>query len=117
MKANPMEQQDPATLEMRRDQADLFATYPDAPGYSEPDTSRAAAESMADSAPRLRERVLAALRRNGPMTPDEAADGLSCSVLSIRPRFTELSHAGLIEDTGERRANDSGRAAKVWRAA
>ena len=91
--------------------------YPDAPGYRELDTSRKAAESMADSAPRLRLQVLDLVRRTpGGLTPDEAADRLQLSVLSVRPRFTELSATGQIEDTGQRRKNASGRSAKVWRA-
>jgi predicted ArsR family transcriptional regulator len=97
---------------------DLFAytaAYPDAPGYRDRDTSRAAAESMDNSAPVLRQRCIDVLRHNGPLTADEVASRLDCSVLSIRPRFTELLHNGQIEDTGKRHANASGRAAKVWR--
>lgn len=96
---------------------DLFS-YADhfrsGPGFKDRDTSRAAAVSMDRSAPRLRRLVLAALQELGPMTPDEVAQHLSMSILSIRPRFSELSKGGAIKDTGERRQNASGRAAKVW---
>lgn len=49
------------------------------------------------------------------MTADECARHLSESVLSIRPRFSELLRANRIEDTGERRKNASGRNATVWK--
>ena len=48
------------------------------------------------------------------MTADEAALFLSIDKLSIRPRFSELNRTGEIVDTGERRANDSGKKAIVW---
>jgi predicted ArsR family transcriptional regulator len=92
----------------------LDMLYPKSPGFKEHETSKQAAEAMQSSAPRLRERVLACLRR-GAMTPDEVADRMGMSVLSIRPRFTELARLGRIIDTGHRRANTSGRQAKVWR--
>ena len=96
---------------------DLFAYrdhYPHAPGFKDDDTSREAAESIAPSAELLRERCYSALRENGPATADEVAGWLELSVLSTRPRFTELQRAGRICDTGERRKNASGRNAKVW---
>jgi hypothetical protein len=51
------------------------------------------------------------------LTPDEAAKELNATAFMIRPRFTELSAAGLIEKTGERRRNpNSSLSAAVWRA-
>lgn len=95
----------------------LFAfQYPDQPGFREPDTSRKAAESIAPTASLLRGKCLAALRENGPMTADEIALRVGITPFSARPRCTELLALGMIEDTGERRRNDSGRSAKVWRA-
>jgi len=89
------------------------ASYPATPGYraSAPDTSRDAARSV--DAGRLRGMVLDTLRRTGPMTADEVADALGESVLSIRPRVTELKRFGAIFDTGKRRANRSGKSACV----
>lgn len=95
---------------------DLFTYYPDRPGYKEPTTSREAAESMVKTAPRLRDLCRQALRQ-GPATADEIAGRLDMSILAVRPRITELYHAGLIAETGERRPNGSGRNAKVWRLA
>lgn len=91
--------------------------YPEAPGFKDRDTSRKAAESVAGTAPHLRRVVLDLLKRHPlGLTADEAAAKLEQSVLSVRPRFTELLRDGLIDDTGERRKNASGRSAKVWRA-
>lgn len=92
-------------------------SYPEAPGFKDQDTSRKAAESVAGVAPKLRRAVLDALRLHpSGMTADETADWLEESILSVRPRFTELLRDGLIDDTGDRRKNASGRSAKVWRA-
>ena len=100
-----------------RDLFDYAARYPQAPGYKDRDTSRIAAESMASSANLLREQCMESLRDRGPATADEIAERLGYSILSIRPRFSELHKAGRIVDTGERHSNASGRSAKVWRAA
>jgi predicted ArsR family transcriptional regulator len=51
------------------------------------------------------------------LTADEVAARLGESVLAVRPRVSELFHAGLIEKTGDRRANASGLAAHVWKKA
>lgn len=95
---------------------DLF-TYPLSPGFKEAGTSREAAESMTGCAALLRRRCLDALKNHGPATADEVAARLDLSVLSVRPRFSELLRDYRIADTGTRRANASGRSAKVWRAA
>lgn len=90
------------------------ALYPQRPGYKEETTSKEAADFMAPAALPLRERCLNAIAQR-PSTPDEIASTLGETVLAIRPRITELSKMGMIEDTGERRKNASGRRAKVWR--
>jgi DNA-binding IclR family transcriptional regulator len=51
------------------------------------------------------------------LTADEIAAKLGESVLAVRPRVSELFHAGLIEKTGERRPNASGLNAHVWKKA
>lgn len=88
------------------------AHYPHAAGYKDCDTSKKAAETI--DANRLRGQCLHALKVMGAATSDAVADYLDESVLSIRPRFTELSKLGKIIDTGQRRPNRSGRHAKVW---
>lgn len=94
---------------------DFGQRYPEVPGFKAEGTSKAAAASV--DASELRLCVRLALRQEGPMTADECARVLGKSVLSIRPRFSELKAQGVIVDTGERRANDSGRKAIVWRVA
>ena len=85
--------------------------YPDAAGYKEPTTSAEAAATV--DAATLRGKVLDVLK-HGPLTADECASWLGESILSIRPRLSELRALGLIRDTGERRENLSGKSAIVW---
>lgn len=94
----------------------MSGPYPHTPGHQDTDTSIAAAESVKPLVTGLRGRVLKALADN-PATADECAAELGKSVLSIRPRLTELSAMGSIVDTGERRPNLSGRSAIVWKVA
>lgn len=91
-------------------------TYPDYPGSYTTDTSVAAADAAAGQAESLRQRCREVLHNN-PMTSDEVASALGESVLSIRPRLTELKKRGEVEDTGHRRTNASGRMAAVFRLA
>lgn len=86
---------------------------PDGVGYRPTDTSQAAASGVASS--RWCSLALAAIEAK-PMTPDEVAAELGVTVLTIRPRMTQLKQAGLIIDTGERRKTASGRKAAVYRA-
>ena len=79
------------------------------------DTSIEAFESFQSKAATLRAAVRAAFRIGEPLTADEVADVLGQSVLSIRPRVTELANNDEIEDSGTRRRNASGRNAIVWR--
>lgn len=92
---------------------DLFA-YPNAAGFKARDTAKAAAE--ATPAQMLRDRVLELVERTNGVTADECAGRLGLSILSVRPRFSELARLGKVRDTGERRRNGSGRNAIVWMA-
>ena len=90
--------------------------YPQSPGAQGRDTSYADAESIAETAPTLRSMCRAAFAASGDgLTADEVAEILGHSILSVRPRVTELGRLNLIEDSGERRANQSGKKAIVWR--
>jgi hypothetical protein len=93
-----------------------FARYPSAPGHKRGGTSKAAADSMKEKAPTLRQKVLDVLFHQD-LTADECAAEVGKSLLSIRPRLTELLALGKISDTGTTRTNDSGKQATVWRAA
>ncbi len=99
------------------DLLDYRDRFPDSPGYKGTDTSKKAAESVKQDAPLLRRMCLDVIAKSPDgMTADEAAEALGESVLSIRPRFSELKATGEIRDTGFRRRNISGRHAVVWAA-
>ena len=80
------------------------------------DTSEAAAKDMKSRAPLLRERTLEQLSNSTGLTADEIAANLGESILSIRPRVSELAKRGLVIKTDRTRRNHSGKAAIVWRA-
>lgn len=89
--------------------------YPSAAGFKEiGGTSQQAASMISASA--LRDKCIVALKANGPMTADEVAHFVGRSILSIRPRMSELKELGLVKKTAERRRNASGVAAVVWKA-
>lgn len=90
--------------------------YPKQPGFRESTTSRDAAKAVRPRVSALARRIIDLLHYS-PMTPDEVAAAMDISLLTIRPRFSELSNLGLIEKTGDRRANASGLKAYVWRKA
>ncbi|SRR6266851_1045584 len=96
---------------------DLFdwkPSYPQAPGVkSADDTTLSAAAAIENKAATLRAAVLRMLQL-GHYTADEVADLLNESILSIRPRLSELRAMGLILATPARRANRSGHKAIVW---
>lgn len=88
--------------------------YPVAPGAKEDTTSLEAALTASKRVLTLRKRVLDAIAAL-PGTADEIAERLGETVLAIRPRFSELRKMDRIEPTGQRRKNDSGSSAHVWR--
>ena len=89
--------------------------YPETPGYKRGGTSKASADSMKQKAPSLRQQVLDVLFHQD-LTADECAEEVGKSVLSIRPRLTELLALGKIAETDLLRFNSSGKKATVWRA-
>lgn len=92
-------------------------TYPHAPGWKIDDveTSREAAQSVKQDAKTLRAKCYEVLK-GAAMTADEVAELLGASVLSVRPRVSELRAQFKIEATEKRRCNVSGKKAVVWRA-
>jgi predicted transcriptional regulator len=89
--------------------------YPQEPGAKEiGGASQEAAHAMLGTAHMIREEVFEAFRDVGPMTADEVATLLNRSVLSVRPRVSELFADALIVKTLERRPNASGMSATVW---
>jgi hypothetical protein len=91
--------------------------YPNNPGFKSRGTSSIAARRIARHATALRDRVYDFLRTNYPasFTPDEIAERLGVSILSTRPRVTELLRRGVIIKTDSRRPNESGMSATAVR--
>lgn len=77
-------------------------------------TSAAAHTDIIPKKQSLRDRCIEVLACFGPLTADEVAARLGVSVLSIRPRMTELADDLRIIATGDRRPNASGKQAIVW---
>jgi len=89
--------------------------FPPSPPYvRHSDTSKAAAESVRESAPTMRERVLTCIRHNGNLTCFEVEQILSMAHQTASARIRELALKGKIRDSGKRRATGSGRKAVVW---
>lgn len=89
------------------------ASYPNNPGFKARDTSKAAAESIRPAA--LRTQVLDLIRESVfGSSPDRAARELNVSILSIRPRFSELAAKGLIIDSGRRDMTESRKTSIIW---
>lgn len=78
-------------------------------------TSADAATTIAPAAQHLQLVVLRTLFAFGTATVLETVAATSYSRESLQPRFSELIQLGLVEPTGERRRNPSGRSAAVLR--
>ncbi len=94
------------------------ARYPRRAGYSEPTTSKEAADRIEAQgrANALRDRLRAFFDGGGTGTVHEIARLFAEQVAAIQPRFSELRKLGIIEPTGERRKNAaSGASAHCWR--
>lgn len=83
--------------------------YPDRAGFKEQGTSRDAANAIEGSgrAAKLRDAVLGWYATHTG-TSDECAAALGESILSIRPRCSELLTKGRLYRTGERRRSSEG---------
>lgn len=96
---------------------DLFGDeiYPEAPGFTDLNTSREAAKKVEPKASGVREDCYTCIlhSRDG-MTADQVALRLDKSVLYIRPRLSELFAAGRIIKTTRRRKNRSGLSAAIY---
>jgi len=98
--------------------------YPHSPGFKgEANTGKEAAKDIQGRAGTLRRLALDCLSMDllrfdltdgHGLTADEVATQCRCSILAMRPRLSELKGRGLIEDSGQRRSNKSGKAAVVW---
>jgi predicted HTH transcriptional regulator len=77
-------------------------------------TSWLAAASIESLAQQHKAIVYRAIKRNGPMTSEEVADCCDLTFSQVWRRVSDLKRDGLIEDSGERRLNSSGRKAAGW---
>jgi|TARA_R100000049_G_C1954972_1_gene107588 DNA-binding MarR family transcriptional regulator len=90
--------------------------YPKSPGAKGPDgTSQDAAEAVAPTVSYLRRIAMHSINRLSEATPLEAVAISGVTRESLQPRFSELRAMGLIEPTGARRRNPSGKSASVLR--
>ncbi len=89
--------------------------YPDSPGFKAAGPSEQAAKAIAGPAKTLRDKVLQTIAAapHG-LTADEVAGKLNKSILSVRPRVSELRRQGEIRQSSHRGRNDSGLSASVW---
>jgi hypothetical protein len=89
--------------------------YPDAPGFKVSGPSEQAATAISRTAKTLRDQVLETIA-NAPtgLSADAVAERLGKSVLSVRPRVSELRRIGQIQPTTQRAKNESGMSATIW---
>jgi hypothetical protein len=87
--------------------------YPNAPGYSNPTTSKAAAASMEPHMGRLQKRIYDFLK-DKPSTAREVEEILGMRTQTVTARIREMVLAELVKDSGVKRETDSGRKAIVW---
>lgn len=92
-------------------------TYPNHPGAKVSGASQDAAESIAEHAETLRDRVDGLFSKHEGLTADECAELLGAEIWSVRPRLSELRRMGRIVETEQRRKNRSGMTATVWKRA
>ena len=96
-----------------------FSPYrDDLPGYyaHAPETSREAAEHVADVAKSREALALKFFEERGPVggIADEVAETYDWDKYSARPRLSTLKALGKIADSGRRRKAESGRRQVVW---
>lgn len=90
--------------------------YPETPGAKGTDgTSRDAAEAIKPSASYLRGVAMRSLNKLREATVLEVVALAEVPRESLQPRFSELRAMGLVEPTGARRRNPSGKYAAVLR--
>jgi len=89
--------------------------YPDVAGFKAPGPSEQAANTISGTAKTLREQVLKTISEApAGLSADAVADRLGKSVLSVRPRVSELRRLGEIRPTTQRAKNQSGMSATIW---
>lgn len=92
-----------------------YLGYPHKPGFKVQKTSRQAAEEITSKAKTLQKKILELLvNLPAGATPDQIAEYLEESILSIRPRMSELKAQGKIKDSGLRGKTAFGKSSIIW---
>lgn len=101
------------------DQLGLLALGPGDPvaRQADPETSKAAARRMRDSAQAHNGQILAALRAGGPMTYVEIAAVCTLEPVQVARRMAALLEVNLVRRLDETRPTPSGCDAHLWEAA
>lgn len=93
----------------------MSETYPDHPGFKASGPSEEAANAIAGVAGTLRDQVREVIAGSpAGITADDVAHKLNRSILSVRPRVSELRRLGEIRHSGSRGKNKSGMSASLW---
>jgi predicted ArsR family transcriptional regulator len=82
---------------------------------TDPETSHAAATSVAEFAGSHCDRIIACLKLYGPLTKDEIATRTGLTSVQVDRRLPDLERQGLAEPTGGTRPSHAGRAERIWR--
>lgn len=93
-------------------------TYPDAAGFKAYGTSKEAADAITPVLGHLQGAVLRWLKSKGEAggTPDECARELNLSILTARPRFSELKEKGFIVPIpGKHGVTESGKKSQFYK--
>ena len=80
--------------------------------HSDPETSKSAAERMRLS--NMERIVFDVIKKLRGATTHEIADHTGISLVTVSPRIRPLVRKGMIQDSGKKRAGDSGRKSIVW---
>lgn len=91
----------------------MLATYPDAAGWRDNDTSKAAALKI--EAKKLDKEILFHIRKYCfGCSPEDLVRDFGYDLLSVRPAFSRLKVKRFIEDSGRRSKTASGNSCKIW---
>lgn len=82
---------------------------------TDPETSHAAATSVADFAGSHCDKILKCLKLCGELTKDEIATRTGLTSVQVDRRLPDLEERGLAEPTGGTRPSHAGRAERIWR--
>lgn len=94
----------------------MWFPYPSGARRTDPATSHEAASRVHEFAPSQHQQIIAILKANGPLTPEQIGDKMAIDAYAVRKRLPELERIGLATTTGEVKKTRSGRSQRVWEA-